>query len=306
MHVLATMGILVEDRPTTFDRWLARKLHGLAPAFAEPAADWARTLHDGGPRSLPRNDVTARNYLAAVLPALQHRDTRYDHPREVTRDDVLDHAATLQGRQRQYALTTLRSLFAWAKKNNLVFADPAARVKVGRLEHGVFQPLEPDDIDQTITAAPPGTPLHRTGRSARRPPQPDPCSHTGRRRPAQPTTHHRPAHPPLDDLTHRLLTGWLTHRHNTWPGTANPHLLTSAISANGTGPVSHAWLNRILRGLPATLEALRIDRQLDEPLTNGADHHEPEGPQAENPATHPRVRRENPSVFLNPRASLVW
>ncbi|TDD83186.1 site-specific integrase [Actinomadura rubrisoli] len=76
---------------------------------------------------------------------------------------------------------------------------------------------------------------------------------------------------PLDDLTHRLLTDWLTHRHKTWPGTANPHLLTSAISANGTAPVSHTWLNRILRGLPATLEALRIDRQLDEALTNGAD-----------------------------------
>lgn len=273
LHVLTTMGILVEDRPTTFDRWLARKLHGLAPAFAEPAAHWARTLHDGGPRSLPRNDVTARNYLAAVLPALQHWATRYDHPREVTRDDVLDHAATLQGRQRQYALTTLRSLFAWAKKNNLVFGDPAARVKVGRLEHGVFQPLEPEDIDQTITAA--TTPqarlyialaaVHAARHSQIRALTLDDVDLPNRRLTIDRRTR------PLDDLTHRLLTDWLTHRRTTWPGTANPHLMISAISANGTAPVSHAWLNRILRGLPATLEALRIDRQLDEALTNGAD-----------------------------------
>jgi hypothetical protein len=37
-----------------------------------------------------------------------------------------------------------------------------------------------------------------------------------------------------------------------------------------TGPVSHAWL-RSLRGLPATLDRLRIDRQLEEALTCGAD-----------------------------------
>ncbi|MEU5725063.1 hypothetical protein ABZ783_25035 [Micromonospora sp. NPDC047738] len=37
------------------------------------------------------------------------------------------------------------------------------------------------------------------------------------------------------------------------------------------GPVSHPWLNRILRGLPAALERLRIDRHLDEALVSGAD-----------------------------------
>ena len=31
------------------------------------------------------------------------------------------------------------------------------------------------------------------------------------------------------------------------------------------------WANRILRGLPATLERLRIDRQLEEALTHRAD-----------------------------------
>jgi len=75
---------------------------------------------------------------------------------------------------------------------------------------------------------------------------------------------------PLDDLTYQVLLDWLTSRQARWPNTANPHLLISRRTAPGTGPVSHAWL-RSLRGLPATLDRLRIDRQLEEALTCGAD-----------------------------------
>jgi integrase len=75
---------------------------------------------------------------------------------------------------------------------------------------------------------------------------------------------------PLDDLTYQVLLDWLTSRQARWPDTANPHLLISRRTAPGTGPVSHAWL-RSLRGLPATLDRLRIDRQLEEALTCGAD-----------------------------------
>ncbi|GAB3436380.1 hypothetical protein GCM10027436_15270 [Actinophytocola sediminis] len=63
---------------------------------------------------------------------------------------------------------------------------------------------------------------------------------------------------------------WLAYRAHRWPHTANPHLLLSKESALGHGPVSHAFaLN--LRGLPATDERLRIDRQLEEALTVGFD-----------------------------------
>jgi hypothetical protein len=39
----------------------------------------------------------------------------------------------------------------------------------------------------------------------------------------------------------------------------------------GLGPVSLPWANQIMRGLPATLERLRIDRQLEEAFTHRAD-----------------------------------
>jgi hypothetical protein len=48
------------------------------------------------------------------------------------------------------------------------------------------------------------------------------------------------------------------------------HLLVSQRSALGAGPVSAPWI-RELRGLPATLERLRIDRQLEEALACDAD-----------------------------------
>jgi hypothetical protein len=76
---------------------------------------------------------------------------------------------------------------------------------------------------------------------------------------------------PLDELTHAALTEWLTYRRQRWPSTANPHLLISKESALRLGPVSHPWLNRILRGLPATLQRLRVDRYLDEAMISGAD-----------------------------------
>jgi hypothetical protein len=59
-------------------------------------------------------------------------------------------------------------------------------------------------------------------------------------------------------------------RPRSLPHTANPHLLISRRSALGLGPVSAPWI-RDLRGLPATLDRLRIDRQLEEAIACGAD-----------------------------------
>ena len=76
---------------------------------------------------------------------------------------------------------------------------------------------------------------------------------------------------PLDDLTARLLRTWLETRRARWPGTANPHLLINAQTALRTGPASRTWVNSALRGHAATVEALRVDRQLEEAMATGAD-----------------------------------
>lgn len=77
-------------------------------------------------------------------------------------------------------------------------------------------------------------------------------------------------HRPMGELTRRVLREWLEYRQRRWPHTANPHLLISKESALRHGPVSTAYLTS-LRGLPATLERLRIDCQLTEAIATGFD-----------------------------------
>ncbi|WP_127354781.1 hypothetical protein [Actinacidiphila soli] len=53
--------------------------------------------------------------------------------------------------------------------------------------------------------------------------------------------------------------------------TANPHLIVNQQTATTTRAVSENWLTETCRGLTATLERLRVDRQLEEALTHDAD-----------------------------------
>jgi hypothetical protein len=66
------------------------------------------------------------------------------------------------------------------------------------------------------------------------------------------------------------LLEWLDHRRTRWPNTANPHLLINQRSALSTYPVSRFFFaQQKLRGHPATLERLRVDRQLEKPSPTG-------------------------------------
>jgi integrase len=76
---------------------------------------------------------------------------------------------------------------------------------------------------------------------------------------------------PLDDLTMKLLLDWLEHRRSRWPNTANLHLLINNQTANTTGRASNHWISAPMRGQDATLERLRVDRQLEEAMVKGPD-----------------------------------
>ena len=273
IEVLQTMGVLVDDRPPIFDTWLAGKLDGLAPAIQAETQRWARILHDGGTRTQPRNEQTVRIYLVAVRPVLLEWSTRYHHLREVTRDDVVAYLDTLLGQPRSTTHVALRSLFGWAQTAGVIFRNPTSRIRVGSPAEQLWQPLTPAEIAPTIEAA--TTPharvcvalaaVHAARHGELRSLQLDDVDLPNRRL----TVNGRSR--PLEDLTYRLLGEWLDYRSGRWPNTANPHLLISRESAVNLGPVSAPWVGRRLRGLPATLERLRIDRQLEEALTHGAD-----------------------------------
>ncbi len=234
---------------------------------------WLHTLKDGGPRSRPRAIATLYSHLGKALPALTDWSARYDHLREVTRGDAGDFLRPLHGPHRHNALVALRSLFGFCAADGTVFRNPTRGIKVGRRPSvTVLQPLRQDDIDAAAAAATPAARLiialaaihaARTSTICSLPlADADPSS--GRL-----LVNGRPR--PMDDLTARLLRAWLEDRRARWPGTANPHLLINAQTALGTTPVSRIWVTTTLRGHAATIEALRVDRQLEEALASGAD-----------------------------------
>jgi integrase len=273
-EVLKEMGVLADDRRPSFEDWLERKLDGLAPGIRADTGAWLRTMRDGGPRSRPRAMATAWNHMYYVRPALLEWSSRHDHLREVTRDDVLAVLGELHGSRRSNVLVALRSLFAFCKKQKTIFRSPVQGIRVGERTWGIIQPLSQDEVDQAAEAA--ATPdarllvvlasMHAARVKAIREIRLDDVDLGNRRIVIGGRSR------PLDDLTRQVLLEWLAHRGDRWPSTANPYLLVSQQSANGTGPVSRSYFATTeLRGKAATLERLRVDRQLQEALARGPD-----------------------------------
>lgn len=102
--VLTEMGILLDGRRPSFEDWLERKLDRLALGIRCDVETWMRTLHDGGPRTKARDQATVWNYLNQARPALLDWSARYEHLREITRDDVGEHLDALHGSRHHNAM----------------------------------------------------------------------------------------------------------------------------------------------------------------------------------------------------------
>ncbi|MFI5987664.1 hypothetical protein ACIBEA_43250 [Streptomyces sp. NPDC051555] len=273
VEVLDAIGVFLDDRPSAFEQWLEPKLDGLADGIRRDTAHWARTLHSGGPRSQARDTTTVWGYVNRLRPVLLEWSSRYDHLREVTRDDVVAHLETVHGSQRRSTLIALRSLFGRAKKSGTVFKNPTSRIPVGQQELGIVQPLVSEHVQSSVSAA--SRPddrlilalaaVHaaRTGAICRL--QLDDLDIGNRRLTVDGRVR------PLDALTLRLALAWLEYRARRWPDTANPHLLVNKQTALAAGPISGNSAAAALRGQAATLEKLRVDRQLEEALVHGPD-----------------------------------
>lgn len=271
--VLSRGGLLDDDRVPAFESWLADKLADLAPAIAADVRTWIRVLQHGGPRSHPRHPSTVRRSLRPIHPVLIEWSARYQHLREVTTSDITALAQSLHGHPRRHALGALRSLMRHCKHTGSIFADPTTRIRISHRDDPVLLPLSPEQLDDTAQAA--TTPaarlafalaaVHAARPKAIRDLQLDDVDLGNRRLTIAGLTR------PLDELTHRLLTDWLTYRRRCWPHTANPHLIINKQTASHTRPISDNALTAPFRRRAATLEALRADRQLDEALTHGAD-----------------------------------
>lgn len=273
VEVLAQIGIFDDDRVPAFERWLQRKLAGVAPGIRRDIESWLRLLRDGGPRNQPRAQKTIWSYLNDIRPALLDWSTRYHHLREVTRDDIVAVRDGFHGKQRESIIVALRSLFRHCKKAGAIFRDPTARIRVSHQDYKVVQPLKPDEIAKAVTVA--TTPavrlilalaaVHAARPKAIRDLLLDDIDLGNRR--IVIAGHARP----LDELTHQAILDWLDSRRTRWPNTANPHLLITQQTALEAGPVGRHWVTEAVRRQTATLERLRVDRQLEEALTHGPD-----------------------------------
>jgi len=226
------------------------------PGIRADVEHWLRTLRHGGPRSRPRAPETAWTYLRTAAPALAAWSGRYDHLREVTREDILAAIGGLTGHERHHALSVIRSLFRHCKKNRTIFRD-RQRLRVG--EHPATSSFRCTMTTSTRPSRPPGIP--GTGSSWRWPPstppgprraanQLDDISLGNRRLTIAGRTR------PLADLARQMILGWLSYRRDRWPGTANPHLIINQQTAMKTGPVSKVWLTGPFRGQAATLDSI--------------------------------------------------
>ena len=272
-EILAIAGLLDDDRVLPLGTWAESKLATLAPGIAACARSWLDALQRGTPRSRPRKPDTIRVYLRGVHPILEHWSGRYGHLREVTASDAAAAVTALRGHKRHQALVALRSLTRHCKKNGLIFTDPAARIRAAPRPETMILPLPPARIGAAAGAA--VTPAARLGfaLAAVHALRPEAIRHLalgdidlGNRR-ITVSGQSRP----LDDLTRKLILGWLDWRRERWPRTSSPFLLVNNQTAMTTRPVSENWLAGMFRGLGVTLEQLRVDRQLDEALTAGPD-----------------------------------
>src|SRR5664280_205354 len=144
-EVLEEMGVLVDDRRASFEGWLERKLDGLTPNIRDAVEIWLRTMRDGGPRSTAHDIASVWNRMNNLRPTLLDWSARYDHLREITRDDVLAVLDELHGSRRSNVLGSLRSLFAFCQKKRLIFRNPTRGIRVGQHPYGIAQPLDQDE-----------------------------------------------------------------------------------------------------------------------------------------------------------------
>jgi len=272
-EILSLAGLLHDDQVPSFTALMRARLAQLPAPIAADVGHWLRTRNDGGPRSRPRHTDTVRMNLNRVHPLLLEWARHYTHLREITTGDVIAAATPLRPNLRRQTLTALRSLFGHCKKTGTIFRDPTRGIHDAQRPLNLIQPLQPGEINQAMAAA--VTPAARLAlalaavHAAR--PKAIRQLHLadidlGNRRLVI-AGHSRP----LDDLTRHLLLAWLAHRRRRWPGTANPHLILNQQTAMSTRAVSENWLTETCRGLTATLERLRADRQLEEALTRGPD-----------------------------------
>ena len=271
-EVLAELELLHDDTTAAIRTWIDRRTGELPAGFGRDVRAWLVVLFDGDARTRPRSHATLRVHFGIVRPFIECWAATRGYLREITSGDIDIALEPLRGHRRYNAIMALRSLFRFAKRRGLTFADPTRHLSGGRGAGRTVLPMTAEEIRAAGQAA--VTPaqrlaialaaVHAARPTAVRELTLDDVDLSSRR---ITIAGHRQR---LDELTCDALLAWLGYRRATWPGTANRHVLVSRVSALGLRPVSPDYLDKHqLHGI--SLEHIRRDRILQEALATGAD-----------------------------------
>ena len=244
----------------------------LPDGFAGPVRSWLLVLLDGDTRARPRSPQTLYRYFGAVRPILKDLAAQRAHLREVTAADIYAALDEMRGKPRNNAIAALRSLFGFAKKRGLVFANPTTSLKASRVDPSLLPMTDIEIRAVERIATGPARRLivtlaaeHAARTGAIRHLVLDDVDLPNRR--ITIAGHNQR----LGDLTHKALTAWLDHRRATWPRTPNRHVLITGKTSVGAGPVSEPFVREWLGNNGFTVDRIRADRILHEALTAGPD-----------------------------------
>ena len=271
-EVLAGLDLLEDDSIPAVRSWIERRAGELPDGFAAAVRAWLLVLLDGDTRARPRSHASIYVYFTAVQPFIGRWAANRSHLREVTADDIRTVLDPLRGHQLRTTTVAVRSLFRFARKRGLIFANPAARLTAAD-PGGSLLPMTDAEIRAVEQAATSTAQrlivalaaVHAARWAAIRALTLDDLDLANRRITIG-------GHPQrLGELTYRALRAWLGYRRATWPRTPNRHVLISERTALGSGPVSRGFLAWNLQRHGVNIERIRRDRVLHEALTARAD-----------------------------------
>ena len=117
-------GLLHDDTTTAIRSWVDRRTSELPAGFRSGIRAWLVVLLDGDARTRPRSPTTLRVHFGILRSFIERWAATRGRLREITSGDVDTVLEPLRGHRRYNAVTALRSLFRFARRHGLTFADP--------------------------------------------------------------------------------------------------------------------------------------------------------------------------------------
>jgi hypothetical protein len=270
LDVLATAGLLNDDRPSHLQRYFAAKAGQLPEPMKTQLNIWLDVMLNGSrqtPRRHPRDPQTARIHILGITPIIQTwADEGHQSLAEITPGQVRA-ALPERGSRRNWAEYGLRSLFTVLKARKLIFANPTRGLRLTPVTATVPLPLDPQAIRDALDSPDPAIALAVAlvafhALTAKQLAQLQLTDIVDGRL----ALDRRDI--PLAGPVRVRLAAWLDHRARTWPASINPHLFLTRKSAPRLTPVGKQfpWKNTNLRP-----QSLREDRILQEIHATGGD-----------------------------------